>query len=74
MGFHLGIIQLQRIIARPTPQRRNPALPHINQIFQPDRVKRNLIEPINNFGSVFARGDLRGVSWGLRLGHNSVVA
>ena len=69
MRLYLGVVQLHRIIPRPAAQRRYPPLPDIKQIFQPDWVKRNLIEPIDNLGSILARGRLRGVSWGLRLGH-----
>ncbi len=74
MRLNLGVVQLHRIMPRPSAQRRNPALPDINQIFQPDRIKRNLIEPIHDLGSMLARRRLRGVSWGLRLWHLSVVA
>ena len=74
MRLHLGVVQLHRIMPRAAAQRPDPPLPNIDQIFQPERVKRNLIKPINDLGSMIARWDLRGVSWGLRLGHATLVA
>ncbi len=74
MRLNFGVIQLHRIMPRSAAQRRDPPFPDIEQIFQPDRIKRNFVEPIHNLGSIFARGRLRGVSWGLRLWHATVVA